>query len=160
MTYPSDLRDNEWALVKGYFEQGRAFGRPLERDRREIVNAIFYVTKSGCQWRMLPSDFPPWQTVYYYFHRWCTEGIWEKVLDVLNKKDRVRQGRAPDPTYGIVDSQSTKTQYNSDERGIDGGKKVKGRKRHIVTDSEGHLLQICVHAANCHDTKAAPTLLD
>lgn len=123
MAYPSDLTDKEWVLIKGYFDQKRAFGRPLKHERRSIVNAIFYVTKSGCQWRMLPQDFPPWQTVYYYFKQWCLAGTWETVLDALNQKSRVKQGRQVLPSYGIVDSQSVKTQYNSDERGIDGGKK-------------------------------------
>jgi len=101
------------------------FGRPLKHGRRSIVNPIFYVTKSGCQWRMLPKDFPSWQTVYDYFKQWCTTGIWETVLDALNKKSRLKQGRQAFPSYGIVDSQSAKTQYNSDELGIDGGKGLK-----------------------------------
>ena len=125
MAYPSDLRDKEWFLVEGYFKQKRVFGRPLRHDRRAVVNAIFYITRSGCQWRMLPKDYPPWQTVYDYFKQWCEDGTWEKVLDVLNEKDRLRQGRQAKPSYGIIDSQSIKTQYNSDERGIDGGKKGK-----------------------------------
>jgi putative transposase len=125
MAYPSDLSDKEWFLVEGYFKQQRIFGRPLRHDRRAVVNAIFYITRSGCQWRMLPKDYPPWQTVYDYFKQWCEDGTWEKVLDVLNEKDRLRQGRQAKPSYGIIDSQSVKTQYNSDERGIDGGKKGK-----------------------------------
>jgi putative transposase len=123
MVYPSDLTDKEWLLIKAYFEQKRVFGRPLKHDRHSIVNAIFYVTKSGCQWRMLPKDFPPWQTVYDYFKRWCIAGNWEEVLDALNQKSRLNRGRQAFPSYGIIDSQSVKTQYNSDERGIDGGKK-------------------------------------
>ncbi len=123
VVYPSDLREKEWLIIKEYFEQRRVFGRPLKHDRRSIVNAILYVTKSGCQWRMLPKDYPPWQTVYDYFKKWCIEGTWEEVLDILNQKRRVKQGRQATPTYGIIDSQSAKTQYNSDERGIDGGKK-------------------------------------
>jgi putative transposase len=125
MVYPSDLRDEEWLLVEGYFKQKRVFGRPLRHDRRSIVNGIFYLTRAGCQWRMLPKDYPPWQTVYDYFQQWCEDGTWEKVLDILNEKDRLRQGRQAKPSYGIIDSQSVKTQYNSDERGIDGGKKDK-----------------------------------
>jgi putative transposase len=158
--YSSDLRDEEWELINRYFEQGQVFGRPLKHARREIVNAVFYVTKSGCQWRMLPLNFPSWKTVYDYFRRWCIEGTWEKVLDILNRKDRTNRGKAAVPSYGIVDSQSIKTQYNSDDRGIDGGGKVKGRKRHIVTDTEGHLLHTKVHAANIHNTKAAPDVVD
>jgi putative transposase len=123
VAYPSDLKDKEWGLISKCFEQSRVFGRPLKHDRRSIVNAIFYVTKSGCQWRMLPKDCPPWQTVYDYFKKWCVSGTWEKVLDMLNQKERLKQGRKASPTYGIIDSQSVKTQYNSDERGIDGGKK-------------------------------------
>jgi len=126
MRYQSDLKDKEWEKIKDFFEQKIKFGRPLKHKRREILNAIFYVSKSGCQWRMLPKDFPPWQTVYDYFQQWCNKGIWEKVLDILNMKDRIKQGRTALPSYGIIDSQSTKTQYNSDERGIDGGKKGKG----------------------------------
>ena len=126
MLYPSDVNDKKWDKIKGFFEQKRVFGRPLRHDRRKIVNAIFYITRSGCQWRMLPKDFPPWEVVYYYFQKWNREGIWEQVLDALNEKDRLRQGRGRKPSYGIIDSQSSKTQYNSDERGIDGGKKGKG----------------------------------
>lgn len=123
MQYPSDLRDLEWKKVEAFFTHKREFGRPITYSRRSIVNAIFYVTKSGCQWRMLPKDFPNWATVYYYFQKWCREGIWEKVLDCLNEQDRLRKGRKAFPSYAILDSQSSKTQYNSDERGIDGGKK-------------------------------------
>lgn len=125
MGYPSDLKDKEWLMIREYFEQRRIFGRPLSHDRRMIVNAIFYITKSGCQWRMLPKDFPPWQTVYDYFKRWSIEGTWEEVLDRLNQKSRLKKGRSATPSYGIIDSQSVKTQYNSDDRGIDGGKKGK-----------------------------------
>lgn len=124
--YPTDITDQEWKRIQGFFEQKRRFGRPLKNNRREIVNAIFYLAKTGCQWRMLPNDFPPWPTVYYYFHRWNTEGIWEKVLDLLNFQSRIQQERNPAPSFGIIDSQSSKTQYNSDERGIDGGKKGEG----------------------------------
>jgi putative transposase len=123
MLYPTDVSDKEWLKIKDFFEQKRQFGRPLDHSRREMVNAIFYATKTGCQWRMLPNDFPPWSTVYYYFKKWNTEGVWEKVLDLLNKQGRILQGRNLDPSFGIIDSQSVKTQYSSDERGIDGGKK-------------------------------------
>ena len=126
MGYPSDVSDKQWALIEGLFEQKRVFGIPLKHERRNIVNAIFYLTRSGCQWRMLPKDFPPWELVYSYFQKWNRMGIWEQVLDILNEKDRLRQGRQAQPSYGIVDSQSSKTQYNSDERGIDGGKKGEG----------------------------------
>lgn len=123
MPYPSDLKEKEWLLIKQYFEQKNIIGRPLKHNRRDIINAIFYITKSGCQWRMLPQNYPPWQTVYDYFKKWCVSGTWEAVLDILNQKDRLKRGREATPSYGIIDSQSTKTQYNSDEKGIDGGKK-------------------------------------
>ncbi len=112
MNYPTDLTDKEWDLIKGYFEQKRVFGRPLTYERRYMVNAILYLTKSGCQWRMLPLEYPPWTTVYAYFRKWSDEGIWEKVLDTVNQKHRKRQGKAPDPTYGIIDSQSSKTEVS------------------------------------------------
>jgi putative transposase len=123
MVYLSDITDNAWEHIKQYFDQKRVFGRPLKHSRRNIVNAIFYITKTGCQWRMLPKEFPPWETVYYYFKQWNLSGIWEEVLDILNKQDRLKQEREALPSYGIIDSQSVKTKYNSDERGIDGGKK-------------------------------------
>lgn len=109
---------------QSFFEQNREFGRPLDHSKRKMVNAIFYITKTGCQWSILPNDFPSWSTVYY-FKKWNTEGVWEKVLDLLNKQCHVLQGRNPNPSFGIIDSQSVKNQYNSDERGIDEGKKVK-----------------------------------
>jgi putative transposase len=126
MKYPSDLTDQEWALTSTYFEQERIFGRPLKYGRRSIVNAILYINKTGCQWRYLPKEYPPFTTVYNYFKKWSMNGTWEKVLDFLNKKSRIKAGKNESPTYGIIDSQSTKTQYHSEERGIDGGKKGKG----------------------------------
>jgi putative transposase len=127
--------------------------------RKLIVDAILYLVRSGCQWRMLPNDFPPWQTVYDHFSRWNKRGVWEWALDRLNAIRRQQSGRSASPSYGIVDSQSVKTEYASEERGIDGGKKVKGRKRHIVVDILGNLLHVSVHAANCSDTVAAAPIL-
>jgi putative transposase len=124
-----------------------------------IVNAILYLVKGGIQWRLMPNDFPPWQTVYDHFSRWNKRGVWERVLDKLTAHHRKKAGRAVLPTYGIIDAQSVKTQYGSEERGIDGGKKVKGRKRHIVVDILGNLLHVKVHAANLNDTKSAREVL-
>lgn len=160
MRYPSDLKEKEWDLIKDYFAQDRMFGRPLKYERKEIVNAIIYVTKTGCQWRQLPKDFPPFPVVYYYFKRWSMKGIWEKVLDQLNKKFRLSRGKKEHPSYGIVDSQSGKTQYGSEDRGIDGGKKIKGHKRHIGVDTLGCLHAVNVHAANEHDTKSGRRIFD
>ncbi len=155
MGYPSDLTDKEWGLIKHYFEPEDLRGNACKHDRKQVVDAIFYWAKSGVQWRMLPNDFPPWKTVYDHYSRWNKGGVWEAMLKSLNGRCRKEAGRNPGPSYGIIDSQSAKTQYNSEERGIDGNKKVKGRKRHIVVDILGNLLHVGVHAANIHDTVAA-----
>jgi putative transposase len=154
MGYPSDLTDAEWALIEHYFQPRDRRGSASLHPRKRIVDAIFYVVKSGCQWRMLPNDFPPWQTVYDHFSRWNKRGVWETALDQLNALHRQNNGRSASPSYGMIDSQSVKTEYASEERGIDGGKKVKGHKRHIVVDILGNLLHVSVHAANCSDTVA------
>lgn len=121
--YSSDLSDKDWFLIEGFFERTDPRGAKSVHSKRLIVNAILYVVKSGCQWRMLPNDFPPWQTVYDHYRRWNQNGTWEKVLDFLNGWSRIDQDRRTSPSYAIVDSQSVKTQYASEERGIDGGKK-------------------------------------
>lgn len=121
--YPSDLSDEEWELLAPFFQRPDPRGNPGKYAKRDIVNAILYVTKGGIQWRMLPHDFPPWDTVYDHFRRLNKRGVWEQVLDSLNRLHRQRQGRTPEPSYAIIDSQSIKTQYASEERGIDGGKK-------------------------------------
>ena len=121
---------------------------------REIVNAIFYLVKTGIQWDMLPNDFPPKSTVFYHFQKWNYDGTWEKVLQLLNRRIRIKEGRKPEPTLGIIDSKSVQAANKCEEKGIDGGKKIKGRKRHIVTDILGCLLHIKVHKANEHDTIA------
>ena len=127
---------------------------------REILNAIFYVNKSGCQWRMLPSDFAPWQTVYYYFRKWKLEGVWEEIWAVIHSKARKSIGKNENPSLGIIDSRSVKTSHHVDtDRGIDGNKKIKGRKEHIVVDTLGLPMSINVHEANIHDSKGAvPTI--
>jgi putative transposase len=122
--YPSDLNDKQWERIEVFFERSDPRGSKGIHEKRIVVNAILYVTKSGCQWRMLPKDFPPHGTVYDHFRNWSRRGIWEKVLDELNKEARKSSGRAANPSYGIIDSQSVKTQYASDERGFHGGKKV------------------------------------
>lgn len=121
--YPSDLSDEEWALIAHFFDRPDARGNPGKFDKQDIVNAILYVLKGGIPWRMMPKDFPPWDTVYDHFRRWNQRGVWEDALDFLNRKARKKQGKKKTPTYAIVDSQSVKTQYASQDRGIDGGKK-------------------------------------
>ena len=160
MAYPSDLTNDEWNRIQHHFEPSDRRGRPCSHPRKLIVDAILYVVKSGCQWRMLPNDFPSWKTVYDHFSRWNKRGVWEAALDALNRRHRTKCGRSPSPSYGILDSQSVKTQYASEERGLDGGKKVKGRKRHIVVDILGNLLHVSVHAANHSDTVAACPVLE
>ncbi len=127
MGYPSDLTYIEWGFIKHHFEPEDPRGNACKHDRKQVVDAIFYWVKSGVQWRMLPNDFPPWKTVYDHYSRWNKRGIWEAMLKSLNGRCRKEAGRNPGPSYGIIDSQSAKTQYNSEERGIDGNKKVKGR---------------------------------
>jgi putative transposase len=127
MRYPSDLSDSQWEIIKPFLESNK--GKHLQKhDKRELVNAVFYLVKTGCQWNMLPNDFPPRDTVWSFFRRARNSGKWEKIMDALVKKSREQAGRTPEPTYCLVDSQSVKTCYNSEQRGIDGGKKSKGEK--------------------------------
>jgi len=155
MSYPTDLNDAQWAFLEPIFKSAVGkYGNRAFWDKRVLVNAVLYLNKAGCQWNMLPKDFPPYTTVSSFYHRAKANGIWELVTKALVKADRQEKGRSSEPSYAIIYSQSTKTTGASDERGIDGGKKVKGRKRHIVTDIEGNLLCVNVHAANIHDTIA------
>lgn len=124
--YQSDLTDNQWSLIEHYFKRSDPRGAVSKHSKRAIVNAIFYVIRTGAQWRMLPKDLPPWQTVYDHYRRLRQRGIWEKILTNLNKKYRFDVGRQPLPSYALIDAQSVKTQYHGDERGFDGGKKNKG----------------------------------
>jgi putative transposase len=148
--YSTDLTDNQWKAVKHFFKPGNR----SKYHKRLLVNALLYLLKTGCQWRMLPNDFPPHQTVHSFFRRARLKKIWQKILFALTAITRRNAGKKPNPTYCLIDSQSVKTTSASDERGIDGGKKVKGRKRHIVTDTLGNILAVVVHAANIHDTVA------
>ena len=124
MKYPSNLTDVQWGIIKRFFKRGNK----AKHDKRDLVNAVFYLTKTGCQWRQLPNNFPNWPTVYSFYRRAKQEGIWEKMMHDLVKKSRVRMGRQVYPTYSIIDSQSVKTTDSSEERGIDGGKKNQRKK--------------------------------
>jgi transposase len=156
--YPGGLTDAEWDLVADLFEQ-QGPGKPPKYPRRQIVDACYYVVRSGCPWRMLPKDFPPWQDVYAHFRRWTEKGLFEAMQDRLRAMWRERQGRGPEPTAAVVDSQSVKTSAQGGPKGFDAGKKVKGRKRHLVVDVLGLVLAVLVHPANIQDRDGAIPLV-
>lgn len=157
--YDSDLSDLQWRLVEPFIPSVRSNrttgGRPAKYSRREILNAILYVARTGCQWRLLPHDLPDWQTAYRYFVRWHDDGVFEAVNAHLRTQVRVAAGRSPAPSAGIIDSQSVKIVANLGDSGFDGAKKVNGRKRHIVVDTLGLLLTVVVHDAAMQDRAAA-----
>jgi transposase len=159
--YPSDLSDQEWALIASLIPAPKTNGRRATIARRELLDAMFYVTKTGCGWEWLPHDFPKWKTVYHYFRSWRLNGTWEAIHTTLREAVRRGSGRDPQPSAAIIDSQSVKTTYvGGPERGFDGGKKVNGRKRHLVVDTLGLILVVLVHAASLSDRDGACRVLD
>jgi len=159
LRYTSDMTDREWAMLETLLPPPRRLGRPRTRDRRTIVNAILYILATGCQWRALPRDFPPRSTVQGYFYGWRNDGTWHWINARLVACARRALGRNVAPSAAIIDSQSAPTTESGGPRGIDAGKRIKGRKRHIVTDTQGFLLVGQVHEANIQDPHGAVPLL-
>jgi putative transposase len=157
--YPTDLTAAQWDLISHFFVKGKGPGRPAKVDYRLIVNAIFYILRSGCQYRMLPHDFPPWQTVAYYFYKWGKDGTLIRIHDTLREVVREEQ-RPTERTTASVDSQSTDSAGTQEARGFDGGKKLEGRKRHLVVDSLGLLLAVVVTAGDVSDAEGGKACLE
>ena len=160
MRYTSDLTDSEWQFIHYCFPKPSKMGRPREHSYRELLNAMFFLTRTGCQWRNLPQDFAPWRTVYHYFRQWKHNGLWDRLHTHLREFLRQFAGRERHASAAIIDSQSVKSTECSEARGYDAGKQVNGRKRHVLVDTLGLILMVLVLPANIQDRDAARQLLE
>jgi putative transposase len=158
--YTSDIGDREWEIIQPLLPlKMEGPGRPIELDMRQVVNAIFYVVRTGCQWKNVPKEYPNHSSVFYHYRKWCLDGTWRRVNTALRKQERRKRKRNEDPSAGIIDTQSAKTTEAGGERSYDAAKKINGRKRHIVVDTVGNLLEVMVHAAGIQDYHGAKELL-
>ena len=159
LRYASDVTDEEWGLIEAVLPPRKKLGRPRTTELREVVNALLYMLTTGCQWRQLPKEFPPYSTVQRFFYRWRDEGLWQTINHDLLMRVREASGREASPSAGVIDSQSVKTTEAGGPRGYDAGKKIKGRKRHLLTDTLGLPVAAVVHPADIQDRDGAPLVL-